>query len=107
MLSTWRQCGTSCVSVCAGGDAVESVNQSSAPHREAEAAADLYGPQWLPLQCEGSNLPAGRTQHPQTRLQRNAALNSERQPHKHGHIYLSKAKCVQSDTEEPIFPAYI
>lgn len=30
-----------CVWVCPGRGAVESVNQSSAPHREAEAVADL------------------------------------------------------------------
>ncbi len=38
MEAVWYQ---PCHCVCVRGDAVESVNQSSAPHREAEAAADL------------------------------------------------------------------
>lgn len=70
MLSTWRQCGTSCVCVCmcAGGDAVESVNQSSKPDREAEAAADL---RVLNVRTPIS-LHEG-PQRPQTKLQRNTA----------------------------------
>lgn len=53
-------------------------------------------PQWLPLQCEGSNLPAGRTQCPQSKLQHNAVLNTEPEPQEHRRIYLLKRQTVSS-----------
>lgn len=59
MLSTWRQCGTSCG--CAGADAVESVNQSSPPDGEAEAAADL---RVLPGCCYNERTPTSLQEGP-------------------------------------------